>query len=428
MAESPPEDPLDLLAAGDDASSLPRLSEMLGRIGQRFAERGAVGVLLIEGTVLAKIEERHGDEGRRAAACKLEHAIREIASERLDIDDLIVAGDVGRHELLVLLFRDVYDPGLLRSELPGLAQDFENFLAERGERFLYPYWRGSPQIASGSALAIRNPRWSAETQLRRLVDEARRDCELNARLTQRVARRRMFETILDQQVYSVYEPIVEVTTRTVFGYESLIRGAAGGELHSPMALFQAAEDEDLVFELDCLCRASGLRGAIGLPSGTKLFLNILPTTIHDPNFRADRLIQTLAECKLSPTDVVFEISEQESIASFSSFKEFRDEYRGLGFQFALDDTGAGYAGLETLLEISPEFVKVDRAFVAGIDTDPVRKATLVALKSVAETIGARIIGEGLDTLEELETLGELGIPFGQGWLFGKPTPLRASED
>jgi EAL domain-containing protein (putative c-di-GMP-specific phosphodiesterase class I) len=77
-----------------------------------------------------------------------------------------------------------------------------------------------------------------------------------------------------------------------------------------------------------------------------------------------------------------------------------------------------------VIELSPEFVKVDRAFVAGIDEDLNRQELLRALRAVSEKIGARIIGEGLDTLEELETLGRLGIPFGQGWLFGKPHPLR----
>ena len=77
------------------------------------------------------------------------------------------------------------------------------------------------------------------------------------------------------------------------------------------------------------------------------------------------------------------------------------------------------------MELSPDFIKVDRAFVQGIDEDPARQELLRALRSVANQLGARIIGEGLDTLEELETLGKVGIPFGQGWLFGKPTPLRA---
>jgi EAL domain-containing protein (putative c-di-GMP-specific phosphodiesterase class I) len=91
---------------------------------------------------------------------------------------------------------------------------------------------------------------------------------------------------------------------------------------------------------------------------------------------------------------------------------------------AMDDVGSGYASLESVIELSPEFVKVDRAFVAGIDEDLNRQELLRALHGVSEKIGARIIGEGLDTLEELETLGRLGIPFGQGWLFGKPHPLR----
>ena len=103
----------------------------------------------------------------------------------------------------------------------------------------------------------------------------------------------------------------------------------------------------------------------------------------------------------------------------------RDYYGELGFQIALDDVGAAYASLEAVLELTPEFIKVDRAFVKGIDQDPGRQELLRALSSVADRLNARIIAEGLDKLEELETLAELGIPLGQGWLFGTPTPLRA---
>jgi EAL domain-containing protein (putative c-di-GMP-specific phosphodiesterase class I) len=225
----------------------------------------------------------------------------------------------------------------------------------------------------------------------------------------------------------VYEPIVEVASRTVFGYEALARGPEGSELHSPAALFSTASEEDLLFQLDGLCRQSALDGARDLPGGAKLFLNVRPTTIHDPNFRAEALCRTLERCRLAPADLVFEISEQESIGNFAIFREVRDYYRKLGFQIALDDTGAGYASLEAVMELSPDFIKVDRAFVHRIDEDPARQELLRALRSVADRIGARIIAEGLDTLEELETLGKLGIPFGQGWLFGKPTPLRAAD-
>jgi len=232
--------------------------------------------------------------------------------------------------------------------------------------------------------------------------------------------------LVGEEVVSVYEPIVEVSTRTVFGYEALARGPVGTELHSPAVMFERATEEGLVFELDSLCRRRGLEGALDLPSGTKLFLNFRPTTIHDPSFQAEVLSRTLAQSRLRPSDIVFEISEQESIDNFWLFREVRDYYGSLGFQIALDDTGAGYSSLEAVMELSPEFIKVDRAFVQGIDQDPSRQELLKALHAVANRICSRIIAEGLDTLEELNTLGQLGIPFGQGWLFGKATPLRAA--
>jgi EAL domain-containing protein (putative c-di-GMP-specific phosphodiesterase class I) len=215
-----------------------------------------------------------------------------------------------------------------------------------------------------------------------------------------------------------------VASRTVYGYEALARGPVGTEFHTPDRLFDAAEQHRLVFELDCLCRQSGLDGAIGLPEGTHLFLNVRPTAIYDPHFRPDAVIRTLERSGLAPQNVVFEISEKESIENFSAFREVRDEYKSLGFRFALDDTGAGYASLQAVIELAPDFIKVDRSFVTGVDSDRAKQTLIRALQSVAGGIGAQLVGEGLDTLEELEMLGKLAIPFGQGWLFGKPTPLR----
>jgi len=255
--------------------------------------------------------------------------------------------------------------------------------------------------------------------------EARSDANLSERIVARRRRQRLFDLVLEGQVYSVYEPIVDVASHTVYGYEALARGPEGSELHLPSALFASAEEQDLLFQLDCLCRRSALRGARDFPRESKLFVNVRPTTIHDPNFQADALGRTLEECHLQPSDVVFEISEQESISNFAIFREVRDYFGKMGFEIALDDVGAGYASLESVMELAPEYIKVDRAFVAGIDEDPMRQELLRALQAVAEKLNARIIGEGLDTLEELETLGRLGISFGQGWLFGKPHPLRS---
>jgi EAL domain-containing protein (putative c-di-GMP-specific phosphodiesterase class I) len=403
------------------------MGEILPPLVQRFSRQGRLGVVLVDATALSRIERAFGHAPYASAMANLAGLVREVASERLDGEELIVSGETGRHEIVIFLFRSDQDAQFYRGELPGLCRALERALEQRGQRVVYPYFRKGPALGVGYAAMIRNPHLSPETQLRDAIEEARRDARLLARVEARRRRKAFAAMLMAGEVTSVYEPIVDVATKTVFGYEALARGPVGTEFHSPAALFEAADEEALIFELDCLCRRSGLDGAVGLPSGTRLFLNVRPTTIHDPSFRPEALIRTLERTRLQPSDVVFEISEQESIESFDVFREIRDEYKNQGFQFALDDTGAGYASLQAVIELEPDFIKVDRALIAGLDMDPARQALLRALQSVADGLGARIIAEGLDTLEELETLDELGIPFGQGWLFGKPTPLRASE-
>src|SRR4029450_5557187 len=102
---------------------------------------------------------------------------------------------------------------------------------------------------------------------------------------------------------------------------------------SPLHLFEVAAEADLLFDLDCLCRSAAVAGADGFPAGAKLFMNIRPSSFHDPNFQLDALTSTLDRCGLAPSDVVFEISEQESIENYEIFREARDAYGRLAFLF-----------------------------------------------------------------------------------------------
>jgi EAL domain-containing protein (putative c-di-GMP-specific phosphodiesterase class I) len=410
---------------GPEPEILPALSDTLPRIAEHFSRLGALGLVLIDGGAIRDVENRHGFAARERIFRALESVIRDVSGQRLRADDIVVTGDPGRSEIAVLIFRDREEGDFYRAELTPLASQIRRAIQRNLNRILYPFERARAGISTGLALAFRNPLYGEVTQIRRALDEARNDAELSDRRSLRVDKRALIRLLLNGRVHSVYEPIVDSKTFTVFAYEALSRGPEGTSLAAPLALFELAERTGLVFELDCLCRRRALDGAIDFPAGSKLFLNIRPSAFHDPSFQPDELCRTLERCRLAPTDVVFEISEQESIENFSMFRQARDDYGAIGFQFALDDTGSGYASFQSVMELAPEFVKVDRTFVAGIDSDPARQAILHGFQTIADRINARIIGEGLDTLEELETLRELGIPFGQGWLFGKPTPLRA---
>ncbi|MDP6980576.1 MAG: EAL domain-containing protein [Myxococcota bacterium] len=179
-------------------------------------------------------------------------------------------------------------------------------------------------------------------------------------IEQRQRARKFPDVVLAEDVETLCEPIVNVTTREAIGYEALTRGPWDTDLYSPDALFHMGEETGLSYELDCLCRGKALREARGLSSGRLLFLHCLPASIHDPAFRGDVLKRTLEELRLRPSDVVFEISEKESIDSLEIFREARDYYGELGFKLALDDTGVAYGSLEAVMELPPDFIKVEQ--------------------------------------------------------------------
>jgi len=403
------------------------LAEVLPGVIDSFAPAGVLGALVIDTSPLQEIEKVYGWDAYVHGMRGVVEVARGAAFEALGDGATVAAGEVGRSEVFAFVTREGEGASaLLMRDMPALARMVTQRLERQGAKILYPYRRSVPHFSLGFAIVMRNPRIGALTQVRKVLEEARADAQLNNGVYQRDRRRGFMNVVLSNKVCSVYEPIVDAKTLTVFGYEALARGPEHTEFAGAASLFGVAGEHDLLYELDCACRTAALEGAIDFPQGAKLFMNIRPTAIHDPRFQPDVLVRTLERCKLSPRDVVFEISEQESIENYQIFREARDAYGQLGFQFALDDTGAGYASLEAVMELSPEFIKVDRSFVRGLDEDEGRQAMLRAFQEVADSVNARIIGEGLDRLEELQTLAELGISFGQGWVFGKPTPLRAN--
>ena len=399
-------------------------SECIDQIGSALARDGALGVILIDGSPLERIERTYGVNAHRKATDMLRTLVRSACQQDLSEHDLVLGGSSSPDELAIFFFRSRSDDRFYRERLPELTERLLERIAADGQKIVYPYDRDAPYLPVGHATIFHNPGLGNERQILEAFEHARSDASLNGAIARRERHKIFQDLVLAEDVAILYEPIVNLTTREILGHEALVRGPWKSDLHSPNQLFQLAEETGLVFELDCLCRRTALRGARGLEAGRKLFLNCLPTAIHDPAFRGDVLRQTLQDLRLRPEDMVFEISERESIDNFTIFREARDHYKDLGFQIALDDTGVAYGSLEAVMELAPDFIKVDMSLVRGIDTDPPRQELLRALHAVAGKLGGQIIAEGIETSEELEALQRLGIPYGQGYLFGRAAPLR----
>ncbi len=407
-------------ARGDTLRSV---GQELEGISAAFSDAGIVGILALDISSLQTIERTYGVDAHREVTGRVAERVREHLADTLGPRDRVVLGEMGRDEILVLLFREQSKEHFYREELPVIAASLGDALGAAGRSLGYPYVRDPLRFTLGKALALADPTVRPEVLIRRGRDHARRDAELNKRIEERRRREHFVSLVLSEKLNIVFEPILQLSTGAVHGYEALVRGAPGSALQSPKSLFRTAAELDMLFEFDCLCRRSAFRAAQHLPEGARLFLNCLPSAIHDPALAGDAVRQTLQGHRIQPSDVVFEISERESIENFAIFREVCDHYRELGFHLALDDVGVGYASLEVVTELSPDYIKVDRAFVHGIDNDPPRREVLVALNSIARKIGARIIAEGIESASELDTLRGLAVPFGQGFFLGRAAPL-----
>lgn len=217
-----------------------------------------------------------------------------------------------------------------------------------------------------------------------------------------------------------YQPILDFRTGTILGWESLTRGPKDSSFRSPVVLFETAEQLGRLFALEKLCRESAIKNVGELQQGQKLFLNIHPKTMADPEFTPGNTIRLLEEAGMSPDNIVFEITERHSVQEFDLFYRTLDHYRSQGFKVAVDDAGAGYSGLTTVAELQPDYIKLDKFLITNIHKDPVKRALVETMVTFSDKIGSKIIGEGVEVKEQAICLKEIGVHCGQGYFLAKP--------
>lgn len=231
------------------------------------------------------------------------------------------------------------------------------------------------------------------------------------------------DRILDgENIKAVFQPIVSLADAGIVGYEALSRGPQGSLLERPDKLFAAAEKADKLWDLELLCRSKALGRAGEMDSGKMMFINVAPNIIHDRRFQKGFTREILAKYKIDATNIIFEITEKTSIDDYRSFRKVLDNYTSQGYKIALDDTGSGYSGLKLLAETRPQFVKIDMDLVRDIDKDSLKHALMKAFYEFSLATHIKIIAEGIETVDELNTLIDIGIPYGQGYFMQKPAP------
>ncbi|HEX2187668.1 MAG TPA: EAL domain-containing protein [Longimicrobiaceae bacterium] len=401
----------------DRFTGFPTLPVMLER-GREILERtGRLTILYIEFVRYSKLEEIYGWQKLDEVLQTTARSVREFYDrQRGASESHLMVSHTGDDDFI--FFTDLQEPVEdADRRINELAEELERHIGERLEKEHGEDVAGLFGIYVGSTTLFRNPKIRTERMIYRGIREAAsaaRSVEHRER-SRKVAD--LKSTLREGAVYIVYHPIVVTETREVYGYEALARGVLRG-LRSPEVLFGVAEEANLIWELSRLCRKRAIEGIDeNLKPDELLFLNIDPHDFRDPTFRYLDLDELGVE---HPERIVLEITERTAITDYPTFQGYLDDFRARGFRFAVDDAGSGYAGLGSIANLAPDFIKLDISLISSIDTNFMKQNLVDTMVSFANDHGIKVIAEGVEREEEYETVKALGVHLTQGFLFHKP--------
>lgn len=231
----------------------------------------------------------------------------------------------------------------------------------------------------------------------------------------------MEELIHEKHIRTVYQPIVALETGQVMGYEALSRGPEDTEFENPIDLIELADLCGMSWELDWAFRSLAIERAQDLQPDQLLFINVDPKIIYDEAHEVGMTREILNKNNISPDSVIFEITERTAIDDYNGFNKILQNYVDQGYKIAIDDVGAGYSGMNRILETRPQFLKMDMNLIRDIHKDSFKQAIVKSFVQLGNNTNIRIIAEGIETKEELKTLIKLGVHAAQGYYLSKPS-------
>ncbi len=213
-----------------------------------------------------------------------------------------------------------------------------------------------------------------------------------------------------------FQPIVDVDRHEVFAHEALVRGPNG---EGAMTVLSQVNEQNR-YRFDQACRVKAIKGAKRLGMQQRISINFLPNAIYKPELCIRTTLEAARTHGFPVDQIIFEVTEGERVEDGPWFAQILREYKRCGFMTAIDDFGAGYAGLTLLADFQPDLIKIDMALVRNIDASPARQTIVRSLVRMCDDLGVRVIAEGIETANERDFLHDAGIRLMQGYLFARP--------
>ncbi|HUM01741.1 MAG TPA: EAL domain-containing protein [Thermoanaerobaculia bacterium] len=404
----------------DPVTSLPTIPVLVDALREWLLVDQEVGVLVADMEPLSQVEEFYGWESFDDVLRETARTLRGGLGTVLAADDLIAVDRPSGSSFSVFVSLPAgLGSGAARERLQAKADAVA--VALRGAleaRFAARLPRGT-ELEVGIARLLYTPQVRLERLLYRALAEAAAVASSRRGEEAALLKEQFRDIVARKRIRTVYQPIVDLSTGAVVAHEALSRGPADTAFERPEALFAYALRTDQIWSLESLCLAFAAERFAGRRPGL-LFVNTETALVHELKARGHAILEPLLRL---PGGVVLEITERAAIRDFDLFRESISVLRSLGFTVALDDAGSGYASLQAIAELKPNYLKISNTLVTGLARDAIKRDVVEMLVRLAARIDAYTVAEGIETDEDLTGARALGVRFGQGYRFGRPAPF-----
>jgi EAL domain-containing protein (putative c-di-GMP-specific phosphodiesterase class I)/DNA-binding response OmpR family regulator len=400
----------------DRTTGLPTVSLALDHAKETLIEQGEIGIVFIDIEQFESIEAEYGwaffDEFLR----RIGEVVAAESKERFR-NAVVSANRVGGSSFYV--FFETRGSDLTQENtFDVMANELRQKLID-SVRSRFPKMQ-SAQIGFfvGAARIDYRPQIRLERQLyqgMQTAADAVRDAEQQRK---KQLTRELRDIIRRKRVTTLFQPIVWAKDASIFGYEILTRGPAHSSFRNSDMLFSFAREAKLAWALEAIALEGALKRlrAVDLRD-RKFLLNLEAEMFGESEFRIHEMVSYFAEHR---GNFVFELTERAAIADYVVFRQYLDEFREKGIEVAIDDAGSGYASLEAIAALAPDYLKITKGLVSTLSDEPIKQDLVKMLVELSAKIGAKTLAEGIETIEEYEACRSLGIDLLQGYFFAHP--------
>jgi EAL domain-containing protein (putative c-di-GMP-specific phosphodiesterase class I) len=411
----------------DVRDALPALGLQLEQIERYLASDGQIGMLSV--TLLGQREGDTDDAWHHYQTLldAISNFLPEFSQRALRRSDRLLEPVISGNSFVVLLTPPRDDRSFNRTDLACVRNRLLREINQHLSRTMPRPALERFQTYVGAALVRHDSSIDGRRIIYRGVEEAIADAMLQREREERQRNVYLRRILRGGQVHAVYQPVVDLVERRVIGYEALTR-LPRNEFRSPDQLFRVAHESGALWTLERLCRRRALETLPPFENDQLLFLNIEPDSMFDPQLRDAAFLKQMEDVGLAPDRIVLEVTEHAAVRDFASLKRVLKEIRGMGFRLAMDDVGSGYAGLQSIAEIRPDYLKIDMSLVRDMHLNPIKRELITTIRRFSESTGIAIVAEGVESEAEMVSLSEAGVRCAQGFLFAEPdSPPRTPD-